>query len=158
MATPASVFRPNGPTGVDVRRDTRSEPPAPSALPVTVIEPAPAPPPEGAAVEFEARVPPSGNLSIRSGRQTISRHEAMAGRTVTVRAEPRTVHVRVDGHAVRTVASRLRLEDLRHLAMRGARPAGPAAAKPRCARSPAPRSSPPAWRSRSSAWSATTAP
>jgi hypothetical protein len=54
----------------------------------------------------------------------------MAGRTVTVWADLRTVHVSVDGHVVRTVASRLQPEDLRHLAMRGARAAGPPPAKP----------------------------
>lgn len=128
MAIPASLFRPNGLTRLDARPHTRAEP-APIALGVSIIEPAPTPP-EGGAVEFEARVPPSGGLSIRSGRQTISLHEAMAGRTVTVWADRRSVHVSVDGHLVRTVASRLRPEDLRHLTMRGARPAGPAPAKP----------------------------
>jgi transposase InsO family protein len=130
MATPASLFRPNGPTRLDARQTKSSEPSTAPALTVAVIEPAPAPPAEGGAVEFEARVPPSGGLTIRSGRQTISLHEAMAGRTVTVWADLRTVHVTVDGHVVRTVASRLEPEDLQHLAMRGARPAGPAPAKP----------------------------
>ena len=130
MATPASLFRPNGPTRLETRASMRSEPPASTAFAVTVIEPAPAPPAAGGAVEFEARVPPSGNLTLRSGRQMISLHEAMAGRTVTVWADLRSVHVSVDGHVVRTVGSRLHPDDLRHLAMRGARPAGPAPAKP----------------------------
>jgi transposase InsO family protein len=164
MATPASRFRPNGPTrldvgtaagtaagtdagagadsGVDDVVDTVEDPrpsaapaplPAPSALLVDVIEP-----PtllategvEGAAVQFEARVPPSGQLTVCSGRQTISLHESMAGRLVRIWADLRSVHVSVDGHVVRTVASRLRPDDLRHLAMRGARPAGPPPAKP----------------------------
>jgi transposase InsO family protein len=155
MATPASLFRPNGPTRLDVgatssgiasaqetpedwagtalRPDTPGLPPA-STLLVDVIEPPAALPDgavEGAAVEFQARVPPSGQLSVcSSGRQTIGLHEAMAGRLVTVWADLRSVHVSVDGHVVRTVASRLRPEDLRHLAMRGARPAGPPPAKP----------------------------
>jgi len=133
MATPASLFRPNGPTRLDTLPSVSISPVEPStspALAITVIEPAPAPPVEGGAVEFEARVPLSGQLTIRSGRQAISLHEAMAGRLVTVWADLRTVHVTVDGHVVRTVASRLRPEDLRHLTMRGARPAGPAPAKP----------------------------
>jgi hypothetical protein len=50
----------------------------------------------------------------------VSLHQAMAGRTVTVWADQRSVHVSAEGHVVRTVASRLRLEDLRYLAMRGA--------------------------------------
>ncbi|PZS27738.1 MAG: IS481 family transposase [Pseudonocardiales bacterium] len=130
MATPTSLFRPNGPTRLDARPDTRSEESSPPALAVTVIEPAPAPSSDGQAVEFEARVPPSGELSIRSGRQQISLHEAMAGRTVIVWADLRSIHVSADGHVIRTVASRLRPDDLRDLTMRGARPAGPAPSKP----------------------------
>lgn len=154
MATPASLFRPNGPTRPDVAtniggdsaaEDTRADTgdaaacpersgsrPAASTLLVDVIEPPAAVDQdglEGAALEFSARVPPSGQLTVRSGRQTISLHEAMAGRLVTIWADLRSVHVSVDGHVVRTVASRLRPEDLRHLAMRGARPAGPPPAK-----------------------------
>jgi transposase InsO family protein len=130
MAIPASLFRPNGPTRLDVQPEERSNTSGSPALAVTAIEPAPPPPAEAGAVEFEARVPPSGQLSIRSGQQTVALHEAMAGRTVTVWADQRSVHVSADGHLVRTVASRLRPEDLRHLTMRGARPAGPAPAKP----------------------------
>jgi transposase InsO family protein len=60
----------------------------------------------------------------------ISLHQAMAGRTVTVWADQRSIHITSDGHVVRTVASRLRPEDLRHLVMRGARAAGPQPALP----------------------------
>jgi transposase InsO family protein len=151
MVTPASLFRPNGPTrldtssgdgGIDDVADTGGHPPttaktaprpAASAMLVDVIEPPAALGPEGvdgAAVEFEARVPPSGQLTVRSDRQTISLHESMAGRLVTIWADLRSVHVSADGHVVRTLASRLRPEDLRHLAMRGARPAGPPPAQP----------------------------
>ncbi len=133
MATPASRFRPNGPTRLDTRPTMTTgafEPSTAGAFAITVIEPAPTPPAESGAVEFEARVPPSGQLNIRSGRQSIALHEAMAGRTVTVWADLRSVHVSVDSHVVRTVASRLRPDDLQHLAMRGARAAGPAPAKP----------------------------
>lgn len=148
MATPASLFRPNGPTRLDVNMDAGAEDaphdgtPRPdesrpqsasSTLLVDVIEPpavALLDGVEGAAVEFQARVPPSGQLNICSGRQTIGLHEAMAGRLVTVWADLRSVHVSVDGHVVRTAGSRLRPDDLRHLAMRGAQPAGPPPAKP----------------------------
>jgi transposase InsO family protein len=151
MATPASQFRPNGPTRLDTGKDTSGdldeadtvEDPPPGeeeAMPrpaaptlVDVIEPAAlieTDGVEGAAVEFPVRVPPSGQLTVRSGRQTISLHESMAGRPVTIWADLRSVHVIADGHVVRTVASRMRPEDLRHLAMRGARPAGPPPAKP----------------------------
>jgi len=131
MATPASLFRPNGPTRQDKPPETERQGslPAPS-LTVTLIEAPPTPAIEGGCVEFEARVPPSGEVTIRSGRQRISLHQAMAGRTVTVWAGRRSIHLSLDGHVVRTVASRLRPEDLRHLAMRGARPAGTEPAKP----------------------------
>jgi hypothetical protein len=157
MATPASMFRPNGPTRLDTTRlhtqlDTQPEivedagprpdfaaptaAPVPSMSPsmslVEVIEPPPALQDrgEGAAVEFEVRVPPSGQLTLRSGAQHVGLHESMAGRTVTVWAGLRSVHVSNDGHVVRTTASRLRPEDLRHLVMRGARRAGRAPAPP----------------------------
>lgn len=160
MATPASLFRPNGPTRLDVGKhpdkatgsdanvaecvDTEDTAeavpggcehalPSASTLVVDVIEPpALAEVPEAvedAGVEFEVRVPPSGQLSV-NGRQSIGLHESMAGRLVTIWADLRSIHVSADGHVVRTIASRLRPEDLRHLAMRGARPAGPPPAKP----------------------------
>lgn len=45
-------------------------------------------------------------------------------------ADLRSGHISLDGHVVGTVASRLRPEDLRHLTMRGGRPAGPPPAQP----------------------------
>ncbi|WP_170181451.1 hypothetical protein [Haloactinospora alba] len=96
---------------------------------------------EGAAVEFEARVPPSGEFSIVSGRQSIALHRSTAGRTVTVWADLRSIHVLVDGHVARTVASRL-IPDDPHPAGDEGRPArrsstGPARAAPP-ERNPAP--------------------
>jgi transposase InsO family protein len=138
MATPASRFRPNGPTRLDVGAPAATpELSAPvlanSTLRIDVIEP-PAPAvadgSEGAAVEFEVRVPPSGEVTVLSGRQRVSLHQAMAGRTVTAWADLRSVHISLDGHVVRTVTSRLRPQDLQHLTMRGARPAGPPPAQP----------------------------
>ncbi|MEV0705118.1 integrase core domain-containing protein [Saccharopolyspora sp. NPDC050389] len=128
MATPASLFRPNGPTQLDVPKSTSDE--TVSTLAIDVIEAPAAAATDGTGVEFETRVPPSGELSVRSGRQTISLHQAMAGRTVTIWADQRSIHVVANGHVVRTVSSRLRPDDLRHLAMRGARPAGPQPAQP----------------------------
>jgi hypothetical protein len=131
MATPASLFRPNGPTRLDTGQQTLPEvEPSPAALAIDVIEPPTAPTTVGVAVEFEARVPPSGELTVRSGRQSISLHQAMAGRTVTIWADLRSIHVVLDGHVVRTAASRLLPDDVRHLTMRGSRPAGPEPAKP----------------------------
>lgn len=131
MATPASLFRPNGPTRLDIPRamahvdehagDRRDTPP--DSLRVNVVEPPPTPLTEG-AVELETRIPPGGEINLAAGRQKISLR-GYAGRTVTVWADLRSVHITLDGHLLRTTFSRLRPEDLRLLAMRGARPAGP---------------------------------
>jgi transposase InsO family protein len=130
MATPASLFRPNGPTRIDVppagAEDSHQD--LPSTLLVQVLEPRPTPASEG-AVELELRVPPSGETSL-AGKQTISLHRSLAGRTVTVWADLRSIHIVLDGELLRTVASRLSPEDLATLTMRGARPAGPAPGKP----------------------------
>ncbi len=133
MAVPASLFRPNGPTRLDTVSSTPVPDPVepePSSLVIGVIEPPAGPISDGAAVEFELRVPPAGNLTIRQGRQFVSLHHSMAGRTVTVWADLRSIHLSYDGHVIRTVASRLLPDDLRYLAMRGARPAGPAPERP----------------------------
>jgi transposase InsO family protein len=128
MATPASRFRPNGPTRADTPGQADTQPdtePSAALVRISVIEPPPADPPGGAAVEFEVRVPPSGNISLLSGRQVISLSQGLVGRTLTVWADLRSIHLTLDGHLVRTLHSRLLPQDLQHLAMRGARPAGP---------------------------------
>jgi hypothetical protein len=145
MATPASLFRPNGPTRLDVGNvgnasdgtddlaiASQPAPPSASTPVIDVIEP-PAltdrPGVEGTGVEFDVPVPPSGQLNINS-RQSIGPHEAIAGRQVTVRADLRSIHTSADGHVVHTLASRPRPDNPRHLAMRGAHPAGPPPAQP----------------------------
>lgn len=131
MAVPASLFRPNGPTRLDAaNRPSGPQDAAPASLVIDVIEPPPVPPPAGAAVEFEVRVPPSGEVKIRSGRQSVAVHKSLAGRTLSVWADLRSIHVSLDGEVLRTVRSRLIPEDLTHLAMRGARPAGPEPDRP----------------------------
>jgi hypothetical protein len=131
MAVPASLFRPNGPTRLDVA-DRRSEQQdtAPPSLVIDVIEPPRQPPALGAAVQFEVRVPPSGEIRVRSGRQSVSVHKSLSGRTLSVWADLRSIHVSLDGEVLRTVRSRLTPDDLTHLAMRGARPAGPEPERP----------------------------
>jgi transposase InsO family protein len=124
MAVPASRFRPNGSA-----REVAV--PAPTVQDDQVTLPwaeqgIVAPPvPRGAAVEFEARVPPSGMLTIVSGRQAVSVRQGLAGRTLTIWADLHSIHLVLDGHVLRTVASRLLPQDLAFLAMRGARQAGP---------------------------------
>jgi transposase InsO family protein len=133
MATPASLFRPNGPTRLDVPEPSDADlheaisPPPP--VKIDVIEPPPQPSTQGAAVELETRIPPGGEINLAANRQKVSLR-AYVGRTVTVWADLRSVHISLDGHLLRTVSSRLLPEDLRYLAMRGARPAGPPPGKP----------------------------
>jgi hypothetical protein len=107
MAVPASRFRPNGPA-----RDVAV--PAPTvqdeqvALPWAeegVVAPPPLPVPRGAAVEFDARVPPSGDLIVAAGRQHLSVKQGLAGRTLTVWADLHSIHLLLDGHVLRTVVS-----------------------------------------------------
>ncbi|HEY5986654.1 MAG TPA: integrase core domain-containing protein [Streptosporangiaceae bacterium] len=106
MATPASVFRPHGPSRGD-------HPPQPADQPagqrgeqlrIGVIEPPPPPPPGGGAVEFQARVPPSGIVTVVSGRQALTVRAGLAGRTLTIWADLHSVHLLLDGHVLRTVA------------------------------------------------------
>jgi transposase InsO family protein len=123
MATPASRFRPHGPA----RDDTGTAPGAPTpagTASIDVIEP-PAEVPGGAAVEFELRVPASGELTLVPGKQKTSVNQGLVGQTLTVWADLRSIHIVLHGHPIRTVASRLTPTDLAYLAMRGARPAGP---------------------------------
>ena len=131
MAVPASRFRPNGPA-----RDVAVPPPTAQdgqlALPWAdegVVAPPPLPAPRSAAVEFVARVSPAGDLIIVAGRQHLTLRQGMAGRTLTVWADLHSIHLLLDGHVLRTVASRLLPQDLAYLAMRGARQAGPEPAR-----------------------------
>jgi hypothetical protein len=102
MAVPASLFRPNGPTRVDVADRSSEQDTAPPSLIIDVIEP-PRQPAASAAVEFEVRVPPSGEIRVRSGRQSVSVHKSLAGRTVTVWVDLRSIHLSLDGEVLRTV-------------------------------------------------------
>ncbi|WGD44811.1 IS481 family transposase [Streptomyces cathayae] len=122
MVTPVGLFRPHTP----VRRN--DEPPEQTLdepeLSVEVVE-VPVLPPQGTAVECDVRVPPSGEITLGTGRQRVGIHQALAGRTLTVWANHRSVRFLLDGHLVTTVPSRLRPEDIAYLTMRyGARPAG----------------------------------
>ncbi|MEU0786681.1 integrase core domain-containing protein [Streptomyces sp. NPDC006173] len=108
MATPISLFRPHTVVGRD---DGRSEAVLELELSIEVVEP-PALPPQGTAIEFEVRVPPSGEITLVTGRQRVSIHQALAGRTLAVWANHRGIHFLLDRHLVTTVPSRLRPEDL----------------------------------------------
>lgn len=63
--------------------------------------------------------------------QSEGQHGGGCGRSGTDdRADQRSVHPTLDGHLVRTAASRPSARDLRWLTLRGARPAGPPPASP----------------------------
>ncbi|MBP2192481.1 hypothetical protein BJ987_005382 [Nocardia goodfellowii] len=63
----------------------------------------------------------SGEINLANGRQRVSLH-ACVGRVVTVWANPRSLHISLGGHLIRTVASRLLPEHLQLLRMRGGHP------------------------------------
>lgn len=125
MAVPASLFRPHGPAREQPLPTWVPEESEPGlGLQIDITTPPPASISEG-AVEFELRVPPSGDVSLAPGKQRVAVNQGLAGRTQTFWVDLRSVHLLLDGHLVRTVGSRLLPEDLAYLTMRGARPAGP---------------------------------
>ena len=68
-------------------------------------------------------VPPSGSVNVLQ-TQALWLGPAFAGRHVTIWADTHSLHVALDGQHVKTVASRLTVEQLSELARRGATPAG----------------------------------
>lgn len=130
MATPASLFRPSAAPATT----SAPTPPATPSVVAPATEPQVAPQPAAAAngaepdaVEIDLLVPPSGTVSL-AGHQLVWLGKAFSGRTVTVWAGHRNVHVLLDGHHIKTLTSRLSAVHLQQLVMRGARPAGPAPA------------------------------
>jgi transposase InsO family protein len=80
-------------------------------------------------VELQLLVPTSGNLKV-AGRQ-LWLGPRLAGRTITIRADLRSIHLLVDGQPLKTLPSRYRPQQLARLAaLLGARPAGPAPGPP----------------------------
>jgi transposase InsO family protein len=128
MATPVSRFAPATPAL------PAEQPVVPVHLPPALDGHAAHPElpadPAARAVELELRVPPGGTISLLGGRQQAWLGPAFAGRTVTVWADARSVHLLLDGHLVKTLPSRLSIADVEQLAHRGARPAGPPPAAP----------------------------
>lgn len=122
----ASLFRPHAAVGRD---DERSEQPVKEAeLSVGVVEP-PILPPQDTAIECEGQVLPRGEITLALSRQQVGIHQALAGRTLTVRANQRSVQFLLDGHLVTTSRPGWGPEGMACLTMHlGARPAGPAPA------------------------------
>ncbi len=141
MATPASLFRPGTrPEPLVVTQAPPTEHEATPAIP-TPVAPSTVTPPSGivlpssgGAVEFDTVIAPSGQLNVLTGVQRVKLGPKRAGQRAHVWADEFSVHIVIDGHLVKTVPSNLEAEDLRHLAMRGALPAGPPPAAPSVAR------------------------
>jgi transposase InsO family protein len=80
------------------------------------------------AIEVDRVVPASGNLSIAGQQFWLGpRH---AGQPVAFWIDTTTVHVSLDGRHHKTLPSRISTRDLTRLRAAGARPAGPAPARP----------------------------
>ncbi|MFG3142718.1 hypothetical protein ACGFZA_41750, partial [Streptomyces sp. NPDC048211] len=83
------------------------------------------------AVEFDVVIPPCGHFALSHGGQDIWIGPAFAGKTVTLWADDRSIHITMDGHLLKTMASRTSLEQLHQLReKRQTRPAGPPPAAP----------------------------
>jgi hypothetical protein len=153
MANPASLFRPGAqpePLKVTVAQPSEHEAtPAPAAAPTRhttvttagALEVTPSPhatgvvlSPSAGAVEFDTVIAPSGQLNVLSTAQRIRMGAQHAGLRAHVWADEHSVHVLVDGQLVKTVPSNLTADDLHHLRMRGALPAGPPPAASSAAR------------------------
>lgn len=129
MATPASLFRPSAPEPLTVPTDAWHEPEADPDDAAIIVDTTPPPTGSPAAVEWDVRVPACGHFAIAGG-QELWLGPAYSGRTVTIWADDRSIHVVLEGHHLKTVSSRLHEEHLRYLLLRGARTAGPAPAAP----------------------------
>lgn len=145
MVTPFSLFRPNHSA---TSQDTASQllpvrpldqlAPTPSTPNQATAPRQPLPPAASIsehdvqAVELEMLVSPAGRV-VLPGNQDL-KFRGLAGRTVTIWANDRSIHVLLGGELIRTRPSRLSPVDLATMVMRGARLAGPepgAAALPR---------------------------
>jgi transposase InsO family protein len=74
-------------------------------------------------VEFDRVVPPSGNLEVLSKQFWLG--PARSGLLVTFWADTQVIHLTINGGRVKSVRSRLSVNDLAVLTRLGARPAGP---------------------------------
>ncbi|MDJ0380112.1 IS481 family transposase [Streptomyces sp. G-G2] len=138
MATPASAFRPadtkNQQREVHLPEpeDTRTSaaellaPQLPSLLPSPRL---PVDESHIRAVQFEAVISPIGRLCLPNNQQ-MKFPAALGGRTATIWADERSIHVFIDGVLARTRPSKLTAADLKALVLRGGSIAGPEPAAP----------------------------
>ena len=142
MATPSSLFRPGGqPEPIKVTANPASTHEATPNLKDTAttvgrfdVTPGIVLPPTVGAVEFDTVIAPSGQLTVLSAVQRIRMGAQRSGQRAHVWADEHSVHVLIDGELVKTVPSNLTVDDLHHLKMRGALPAGAPPAAPSAAR------------------------
>ena len=115
----------------------RAEPDAQRVpIPQRVDQPQPTDQTEsGDAVEVDMVISPAGRL-VLPGNNQLKFAAAMAGRPVTIWADLRSIHVTMAGEVIRTRHSRLTIEDLELLRLKG-RPAGPEPAPSAAPRGPA---------------------
>ncbi|MFD9475144.1 IS481 family transposase [Streptomyces goshikiensis] len=139
MATPASAFRPADaknqqhevhlPEPEDTRTSAVAEllaPQLPSLLPSPRL---PVDETHIRAVQFEAVISPIGRLCLPNNQQ-MKFPAALGGRTATIWADERSIHVFIDGVLARTRPSKLTPADLKALVQRGGSIAGPEPAAP----------------------------
>jgi transposase InsO family protein len=128
MATPVSRFTPAPAVpadGLEVRLPAGLTSVS-SAEPAEAVgeDPKQAPPaPLGLAVEIDRVVPASGNLAVRGQQFWLGPDRA--GTRVTLWADTTVVHLLIGGRRLKSLASRLSVDDLRRLLADGGRPAGP---------------------------------
>ncbi len=149
MATPATLFRPSTTSGSsqEVTSDKDASPTGllvehdPQGLEAQPVRPVPVKPdslvPVGMllsgsaqAVEFDTIISASGQLNVVAGVQRIRMGATRASLGAHVWADENSIHIIMDEVLVKTVPSNLSAEDLQHLRMRGALPAGPPPAPP----------------------------
>jgi hypothetical protein len=135
MRTPAQRFRPAPPSALDRPQDNKAstgdegaEPVQPPSRAVVALPAQAQPVGVLPAFELDMLVPASGTLSL--GTQQLWLGPALSARIVTVWADRHSIHVSLDGAWIKTVPTRLSVEQLSTLAGRGSRPAGPAPAPP----------------------------
>jgi transposase InsO family protein len=146
MATPASLFRPaTRPTCADTTSvavalqaahasETGEQAGSETVVAIATATPVPTHAESGdaavGAVTFDYRVPPSGSFAIVPNAQQIWLGPTWNGRTITVWADQRSIHLLTDGHLIKTVPSRLTPNHLQQALDRGAQPGGPEPAAP----------------------------
>jgi hypothetical protein len=128
MATPVSVFRPSAAAAPSPAIPVQIKPEGlPARIPAELVKPSTgtvASEQDIRSVEWEHVVSPARRIVLANGCH-IKFNPVYGGRTVTLWADRRSIHVCLDGQLIRTRTSRLTALDLFNLHLKGARQAGP---------------------------------